>query len=66
MYPGNCLLGKQESRLVATPSLEMFRPGQDKVLSKLAAGPTLSQPHLFVDIVDICGYFHQDACPLAC
>lgn len=50
---------------MATPSLETFRPGQDKVLSKLAAGPTLSQPHLFVDIVDICGYFHQDACPLA-
>lgn len=63
MYPGKCLLGKQESRFVATPSLETFRPGQDKVLSKLAAGPTLSQPHLFVDI---CGYFHQDACPLAC
>lgn len=65
MYPGKGLLGKQESRLVASPSLKTFRPGQNKALSKLAAGPALSPPHLFVDIVDICGYFHQDACPLA-
>lgn len=53
MYPGKGLLGKQESRLVASPSLKTFRPGQNKALSKLAAGPALSPPHLFVGIVDI-------------